>query len=771
MSSNYVIILISYILGIYFSNIYDISFVLFSAISLLSIAVIQRICKKDYLTFIILAIIMTLGSVRYYQASENEIVSRFPDKYVTVNGIIYSNASLSDGDYKYRYTMKLESISYLGETFETDDKILLNTKESLPFGTKISAKGFLSEIEGINNEYEFDFSQYYMGQGVFARLTAQEMTTNGIAFSPTPTFISGRIRQWASNLIDSHFSEKSAPIIKAIITGDKSGFSDEYYTLLVKSGIYRLLFSPYLHILPILLVVGFLPFGKRHRDFTTVLILLVYAVFCSSSPTALKASLLCGLFIFKNQVWGYGNKLDLLAKIVLILALINPLICLNTGFIMSVASSVIMYYAYSPIYLWLCKHFKKLKGKNKFFISKTLTLWIMFIFGTLPLGAYLFKGISPYATVTMTLLTPIIVLMLLASPILLLSLQIFGSAPVLGDIMSMLSQFLYDLTYWVTKLPFYYLALKTPKITEIIIYYLFGWCFLRWISEKFHTRKTAVILTIAASLTISGLFLSSSENLQLYFVNVGQGDGAVLHTSKGETVLIDGGGSPDYETNYNIGEKVFVPYLTSHGFSDIDVAIISHPHKDHVEGIIAAAETLKIHTIVMPDIEPSNQYRLMIEKIAKDKNICIEYLGAGDKISFESDLEIEMLAPFPDQTESDDTNELSLVCHVSYGDFSALFTGDSTDQNNINYPSNIDILKVAHHGSKTSTSEAFLEHTNPKYAVISVGKDNSYNHPSDIVITRLLKNHTNILRTDRHGDIRFKIKKDGSIRYKTLKGE
>ena len=83
------------------------------------------------------------------------------------------------------------------------------------------------------------------------------------------------------------------------------------------------------------------------------------------------------------------------------------------------------------------------------------------------------------------------------------------------------------------------------------------------------------------------------------------------------------------------------------------------------------------------DIQVSGEEKLL-KKIAKDKNICIEYLGAGDKISFESDLEIEMLAPFPDQSESDDTNELSLVCHVSYGDFSALITGDSTDQNNVN---------------------------------------------------------------------------------------
>lgn len=771
MLSNYILVLIFYICGIYISHVYDMSYVLFTAVFLLLAGLIYGIRKKHFSVFIILSIVLTLGSVRYYQASENQIISRFPDKYVTASGVIFSSPSISEGTYKYRYVMKLDSISYMGETYETKDKILINTTEPYPFGTNLTAKGFLYPIAGKQNEHEFDFSLYYMGQGIFAHLAAQEVTSQGTTFSLSPAYISGNLRQWASRLIDEHFTSSEAAILDAIITGDKSGFSDEYYTLLLRTGIYRLIFSPFMPILSILLIAGILPLEKGRKNFATILMLLVYAVFGSSSPNSLKASLLCGLLIFQKQVFGYGNKLDLLAKLVLVLTLINPLLCFNTGFIMSVASSVIMYFSYSPIYSYFCNRLRKKKVKHAFSVSRTLTLWIIFIFGTLPIGAYLFKGISIYAAIAMTLFSPVILLILIASPILLLLLQLFGTAPILGTLFAGLSEFLGNLPYYITKLPYYYLSLKVPGILEIAIFYLLWWCFLRGISGKLRTPKTAVIFTIAAGLTVSGIIPSFSDNLQIYFVNVGQGDGAVLHTSRGETVLIDGGGSAEYETTYNVGKRVFVPYLTSHGFTDIDIAILSHPHKDHVEGIIAAAENFKLDTIVMPDTEPSNEYRLALEDIADEKDIRIEYLGANDKIDFNSGLSIRFIAPTPSQLVSPDANESSLVCHVTYGEFSALFTGDSTEQSLIDYPRNIDLLKVAHHGSKNSTSKEFLEHTNPRYAVISAGENNPYNHPSDDVIERLAETETNLLRTDRHGDIRFRIEKDGSFRYATLKGE
>jgi beta-lactamase superfamily II metal-dependent hydrolase len=140
-------------------------------------------------------------------------------------------------------------------------------------------------------------------------------------------------------------------------------------------------------------------------------------------------------------------------------------------------------------------------------------------------------------------------------------------------------------------------------------------------------------------------------------------------------------------------------------------------------------------------------------------------------MSFDSGLEITFLEPNNSASKIDDLNNTSLVAHVTYGDFSALFTGDSPSVADETYPQNIDLLKVSHHGSNTASDEKSLSHLYPQYAVISVGENNTYNLPSDMVVNRLKKIGATVLRTDKLGNIQFKVKKDGSFTYKTLKGE
>jgi competence protein ComEC len=369
----------------------------------------------------------------------------------------------------------------------------------------------------------------------------------------------------------------------------------------------------------------------------------------------------------------------------------------------------------------------------------------------------------------MVLATPIVMAILILSPVMLLSLSIFDASYILAPIVGVLVDIIAFLPKIAEKLPAYYIRLAVPALAEIIIFYLLWWIFIRWTTFRFKTAKTMILATIVSGIILSGIPFIGTNTLSMNFVNVGQGDGAVLHTSLGETILIDGGGSAEYEDSYNIGNRVFVPYLTSHGFYDVDVAILSHCHKDHAEGIVAAAETLKIRTIVMPPAQADNIWHQKLLAVAKNKNINIEYLSRGDELFFDSGLGIKFIEP--GNTSTEDLNDTSLVAHISYGEFDALFTGDSPCNNTENYPENVELLKVAHHGSATSTSKEFLRKTNPEYAVISVGENNSYNLPSKTVTDYLKKSGTTILRTDKMGDIQIKVRKDGKFTYKTLKGE
>lgn len=771
MFSGYMIVCIFYILGIILSKILDMSAVLFISlfvfITALLLSVIKRTPKWN---IFLLSFVLLFGSFRYFGETQNKLLYEFPEKYVTVEGVIYSSAEATESDSK-RYVLKLSSVTYQDKFFKTHQKILLNTNEDFPFGAKVIASGFLREIDGINNENEFDFSLYYKGKGILARLRADEIRKTGVAFSVLPEFLVGKARHLANTTIDTYFCGINSAFLKSIVTGNKSGFPRDYLDLLMKTGIYRSLYTPFIHISLIFLLAGLLPFCRKNRDFVIVLLVFLYALFNSSSATILKAAMLCAFVIIRKQLFGFSNKIDILSKIVLAVTILDPLLCFNSGFVMSCASTVIVYLSYAPIYNRFYHTLNKHNFPYKYFLANLLTLWVIFVLGTLPLSAYLFGGVSVYATLFMTFLMPIIMFVIITSPFMLLALGMFGTSPILFPVTDKIMTLMARLVYLAEKLPAYYISARTPMLWEIIVFYILWWVFLRFLKREFKTQKTAVILTLALGIIFSSVLTYDYNTLFIYFVNVGQGDGAVLHTSGGETVLIDGGGSADYTSGYNIGERVYLPYLTSHGFCNIDVAIVSHAHKDHIEGIIAAAENLNIKTIVMPYALKANQYHKELLKIAEEKDIAVEYLSATDEIVFKSGLKLTFIAPDSTQLLSDDLNDTSLVAHVTYGNFSALFTGDSNNDMNADYPQDVDILKVAHHGSNTSTSKEFLEHTSPAYAVISVGENNSYNHPSDEVIYRLKMCDAEVLRTDKSGDIRFKIKKDGTFTYKTLKGE
>lgn len=770
MFSSCMLIAVSYILGIYFADGIEMSTAFFLCAASLCIGLLRIVLKKRFgKMLILLTLAFFFGVLRYGSCCENALIRRFPDKYVTVSGTIMSPETVSEGTYKNRYTLKLDTLSYLGTTYKTKNRIILNTKEAFEFGDIVCASGFLSEIDGISNEYEYDYSAYYKSSAIYARLVAREAKKTGKNFAMTPEFISGMLRERVSDAISDRYTGSLAAFLKAITVGDKSGFDAEYRTRLIKTGIYRTLYVPFVHVSIILLLAGLLVRNKKNRSILIIILLIVYSLFNSTAPTALKACAVVGILLFKKEVFGFANKADTLSTVVLIMTIADPLLCFNMGFVMSVASTVLVYLSFAPINKRVSAFFSKKKPRHKR-ICPVISVWIILTIGTLPLTAYFYNSISVYAALFTSLLSP---LMLAASVITLVTrfcFRSFGAMPIAASAAELFLTLVEHLPTLVEKLPFYYLTLRTPTLREIIVFYLIWWIFLRVLSSDLRTNKTAVIAVAALALAVSSFDSFSFNTLSINFVNVGQGDGAVLHTAAGETVLIDGGGSTDYQTSYNVGERVFLPYLISHGFTDIDVAIVSHCHKDHVEGIIAAAENLKINTIVMPDAEADNKYRLRLEELSRERGFAIEYLSAGDKIDFKSGLEIEFLAPDKAQLSTGDLNDSSLVARVGYGDFCALFTGDSNDPINEHYPKDIDLLKVAHHGSDTGSSEEYVSYVSPEYAVISVGKGNSYGLPDREVIESFAREGSQLLRTDKLGDIRFKVRKDGKIKYNTLKG-
>ena len=244
--------------------------------------------------------------------------------------------------------------------------------------------------------------------------------------------------------------------------------------------------------------------------------------------------------------------------------------------------------------------------------------------------------------------------------------------------------------------------------------------------------------------------LVASQELELVFIDVGQGDSALIVTPEGKAILIDAGETGQVSAVFKA--------LNSRGIEHIDVIVASHPHVDHVDGLIDILEAYSVGKIIEPGkAVSSNSYPAFILE-AQKRGIPIELAKAGSSLEVGS-VKMDVLSPAG--SLPDDVDDCSIVIKLSYGSFSALFPGDigSVVENVLlseNELTPVSILKVSHHGSITSSSEAFLNRVMPKYSVVSVGNDNGYGHPSAFVLMRLSVIGSIVLRTDLNGDIIFR---------------
>lgn len=215
------------------------------------------------------------------------------------------------------------------------------------------------------------------------------------------------------------------------------------------------------------------------------------------------------------------------------------------------------------------------------------------------------------------------------------------------------------------------------------------------------------------------------------------------------------------------GKDVLMPYLLDRKISSIDYIIISHFDTDHSLGCAKIMENIDVLNIILSEqYEENDNYRLIVS-LAKKKNIKLIYVEAGNVLNID-DMKITILHPQKELIVDNAMNNNSIVCKIEYKSFSCVFTGDIEKEaeelilnKNINLKA--DILKVAHHGSKTSTTLDFLKAVSPKIALIGVGKNNNYGHPNEQIIKRLQENGVRVYRTDNDGEISIVVNKKGII--------
>ena len=239
--------------------------------------------------------------------------------------------------------------------------------------------------------------------------------------------------------------------------------------------------------------------------------------------------------------------------------------------------------------------------------------------------------------------------------------------------------------------------------------------------------------------------VSENPDFSIIFIDVGQADAALLRC-EGETMLIDGGNVADSSTIYTVLEK--------NGVTHLDYVICTHAHEDHVGGLSGALQNCTADKIFCPVTDYDSKAFRNFVKYAKKQCGEITVPKPGEEFAFGGAV-VDILACDPSAAE---TNNSSIVAKITYGETSFLFTGDVEEEvERMLLEQNVDlsatVLKVGHHGSSSSTSYWFLNEVMPRYAVISVGKDNSYGHPDEKVLSRLRDANVTVFRTDEIGDV------------------
>ena len=749
--------------------------------------------RKVVLCFSIFSIIS--NSIVIYQNQ------KYDNKYTNEEKIIGEAIVLSDKqekEYNNVYKIKYED-TYL--YLKIDKKLI----KDLKYGDKIRFSGEFIEATKQRNYGGFNYKQYLKTLKIYGSIKVEEIEI--IASNQTNLFfrITNEIAFNIKQKIDSFMKKEDAAILKGLLLGDTREIADEVQENFRISSISHILAVSGMHVTYVIIGIKMLfesHLGKRKTKFIIIIFLILYTFITGFSPSIVRASvmgiLLVGAEILhrKNDIW------NSIAISLLLILFYNPFLIMNVGLQFSYLGTIGIIVFHKNI-LKLLKDIKTKNKKWKYqynkkimkFINKVkevLAVTISAQLTILPVMIYHFNLLGIYFFIT-NLLVSIIIgpIIMLGAIAIFFSIFLFPITQILGVILEILIKSLIVISNF-SKIPFSKIYVATPKIYDIILYFilifLFNLLYTLYHSKELNRtqmRARNLIALIRYKVFMNRgkykkiifipvfiiIFISiTPKKLNIHFVDVGQGDCTFIVTPRKQTILIDGGGSTSKE--YNVGKNTLLPYVLDRGYTKLDYIFISHFDQDHVAGILTILEELKVETVIIPKQEENTENYQEFLELIKEKRIKVNIVKKGDKVNIEKNVYFDILWPEKEQIKENVINNNATVMKMYYGNFSILFTGDIEEKAEEKILKvyegkerllNANILKVAHHGSKTSTTEKFLKWVNPKAALIGVGKNNLFKHPSEKTIENLRKHNVTIYRTDENGEITITIDKNGEF--------
>ena len=664
--------------------------------------------------------------------------------------------------------------------------------KKLEFGTKIKLEGEYSAPEGQRNFKGYSYKEYLMTKEIYGTVKIENSNDVETIKKDQSNFFEKMINKLSNLLkrkVEILLPENSASLLKGILLGDCTDISSEVKENFKECNLSHMLAVSGAHlsylIIGINLILSKKIFGKRASKIITIFIIIIFMNITNMSPSIERAGISSIICIIASLIHRKPDAINAVAVAVLCTVIKNPFSILNIGMQLSYAGTLSL--------LMFANGREKNnsreiienseKGKNiKKYLVESIKVTLCANILIMPLTIYKFNTISLNFILANLVAGPLLGLSLILGLIMLVTSFIsLNIAKFISFILNIILIILMKSTKLISQIPYSNITVITPYLISIVIIYtitFLGYCIAKSpeLRKRLKVNKKLIIKTIAIALSITiisvaTLNLLEEKKLKLYFVDVGQGDCTYLKTPSEKNILIDGGGNRDKE-KYDVGKKVLFPYLLDRRVKKLDYIIVSHFDADHAQGLEAVIQNIKVKNIIVCKQASNSALYQEIIKLCKKKNVNIITVKRGQNIKIDKYVYFEILHPgnimLDDGKGGLNANAIvaKMYCTIKNKTTTVMFTGDIEEKAEEElvkiYGDKLkaDILKVAHHGSKTSRIAEFLKCVSPKIALIGVGKDNTFGHPNSGVLSRLENINAKIYRTDKLGEITVTISKN-----------
>lgn len=726
----------------------------FGSIAFLSIpiaVIILLITKNKKIIVILICLIISIGYVSILENKYSKISDMPIKEMVTII------SDIQEKEYKKVCTAKI---------VRNNKKILINIKmaqdiPSIKYGDSLYIEGEFKQPEEARNYKGYNYKQYLKTKKIIGTVELEKVK---ILKSSNGSFIHN-IQKYIRDTINGTLTDEEGNLLLAILLGDKDKLSEDIQESFKTSNLSHMLAVSGAHVSYIILGLTYVLqnsiIGKKNGKIVCIFFLLAFMAITNFTPSVTRACIMAILTLFSSIIYRKSDVYTNISVAALITLIFNPYSLLDLGFQLSYGGTI-------GIIIFI-KRIQEKKSNSKVinYIKQMALVSIYANIIIIPIMMYHFNTVSFTFIISNIMASPILGIIVITGFLFIIaSITVKPLTRLIAIFIKPILSILIKISQICSKLPFSNILVVTPYMFNVISYYAI---ILYCIKSKKNNKCKIIICLLIVLILINFIIYIFPQKLRIFFIDVGQGDSTLIITPDKKTVLIDGGGSDSFD----VGEKVLLPYLLDRRILKIDYVLISHFDTDHCGGILTIMEKVKVKNIIISEQAEHSENYERFKKLMIHKKIRLIEVKKGDKIKIGRYSEFKILFPTSRLLSENPLNNNSIVAQFNYNNFKMLFTGDIeklAEQQILKAEKaeiRADILKVAHHGSKTSSIPEFIKAVKPKIALIGVGKNNTFGHPNQQTIKNLENIKCRIYRTDLQGEIIIKIDQKGRMNVKS----